>query len=208
MSLFVASPAGATEKYKYRATAGKDVDIIYTTIDRSGGSVRITNVRHEKVNIFYCTYGLDTTEWEMVNRPEDVDVKALRDGNAIVVKGTFDGKRVDKKEYVDARPWYQSIPFSLTDFSASSEGAVTFWTLSPDDQTPVKMKATRKSIETVDVAGKAYEARKVRVRLTGVKSIFWAADFWYRAGDGLFVKFEGNKGPGTPTTVIELIGEG
>ncbi len=204
----MASAAGTTEKYEYRATAGKDIDIIHTTIVSSGGSVRITNVRDEKVNTFYCTYALNTYKWEMVNPPEDVKVKARRDGNAIVVYGIFEGKKVDKTEYVDARPWYQSIPFSLTDFSASAEGPITFWTLSPDDQTPVKMKATRKSIEAVDVAGKAYKARKVRVRLTGVKSIFWKADFWYRTGDGLFVKFKGNKGPGTPTTVIELIGEG
>ena len=50
----------------------------------------------------------------------------------------------------------------------------------------------------------------VRVRFTmpDFRSMFWSSTYWFRAGDGLFVKSDETRGgPGSPKVKVELVSE-
>ena len=70
------------------------------------------------------------------------------------------------------------------------------------------MQAREEKEEGIPVDGRALEAMRVKVSPWGLLSLFWSSLYWYRSSDGTFVRFEGVRGlPGTPKTVVELIGE-
>lgn len=59
-----------------------------------------------------------------------------------------------------------------------------------------KFTAKRRREGTVRVLGEEVEAVLVRVAMSGWKSRFWHADFWFRKSDGRYVTMEGKDGPG------------
>lgn len=153
---------------------------------------------------------LHTERWSF-SRSEngETDLVAERSGRRIDIRGTLDGRSIQKrKELEDDDPWIQSIEKSLEPFVLSDDERTEFWTLQPDDLTLRKLQARRRGKETVEVDGEQVESWKVRISLPGIGSIFWSADYWYRTTDGQFVKYEGVRGgPGTPTTVVEMVNE-
>ena len=56
------------------------------------------------------------------------------------------------------------------------------------------------------IAGKPIETIKIEMRLTGWRSYFWKSDYWFKADDGLFLRFEGQSGPsGENRITVELL---
>ena len=52
-------------------------------------------------------------------------------------------------------------------------------------------------------------ALRVRIRPVGILHYLWSALYWYRPGDGTFLRYEAVRGwVGTPKTVIELTSKG
>jgi hypothetical protein len=59
------------------------------------------------------------------------------------------------------------------------------------------------------LSGRRIQAWKVRIEPAGFFSFVWQAHYWFRQGDLLFIQYKGRNGPpGTPLTVIRLIGPG
>ena len=57
------------------------------------------------------------------------------------------------------------------------------------------------------LAGKEIAAVHLRISLSGLLSIFWHGDYWYRKGDGRFLRYRGKNRSGGPVAVSELVEE-
>lgn len=144
----------------------------------------------------------DTVRWEA--HTEEADLVAVRDGKTLSISGQREGKPVRETRTIPDLPWFQSITFSLERFLATDEETVKFVTLLPDELKFIKMRAVRRKVETITFREHEVRARRVVLRLAGWRSALWSAEYWFRAEDGLFLRYEGVNGPpGTPTTVVE-----
>ncbi|OGF48779.1 MAG: hypothetical protein A2044_08735 [Candidatus Firestonebacteria bacterium GWA2_43_8] len=134
----------------------------------------------------------ETIEWKIKNPRKNIDVTAVREGNKIIITGSFDGKDNNKKEvYIDDRPWHQIFQLGMMKFAITEtkERSIEFWGLRPDSPGNAGVLAASKDkIETIDVDGKKIEASKLRIGLAGWLSIFWTGDYWFRLSDGLYIK--------------------
>jgi hypothetical protein len=100
------------------------------------------------------------------------------------------------------------MSFSLSKLAKSKKKTTTFWTLNPTNLAPYKMKALNYGKETIDVNGKEIKTYKIKVILTGFRSLFWHAFYWYRVDDDTLVQYKGVDGPPTsPATLINLVEE-
>jgi hypothetical protein len=151
---------------------------------------------------------LNSLEWHLVNTAEKTDILAKRQKNLITISGVFKSKPIERKIKIDKDPWYQPMSFSLSKLIKSRKKAITFWTLNPTNLKPYKMKALNYGKETIDINGKETQAYKIKVILTGFRSMFWHAFYWYRADDNTLIQYKGVDGPPTsPTTSINLVEE-
>jgi hypothetical protein len=83
-----------------------------------------------------------------------------------------------------------------------------YWIIRRDTLTPVKMKARKEERCTVTVNNMNFAARKVRVRLSGLRSLFWHGDYWFRRDDGLLLRYKGTTGPpGTPEKTVSILAD-
>ncbi len=73
----------------------------------------------------------------------------------------------------------------------------------------IRLSARKEAVEQIEVCGRQVEAVKVLISFEYIPAIFWKAYYWYRADDGLLVRYSEPRGaPGTPKTNGELIYEG
>ncbi|MBN2119475.1 MAG: hypothetical protein JW734_00280 [Candidatus Omnitrophica bacterium] len=162
---------------------------------RTNGEKQI--IKHDK--------NLSVLEWLFINPNTNTDIRAKRQNNIILIKGLHKGLKVERKIKIDNHSWYQKVSFSLTSFINSAESSLIFWSLRTDVLKPFKLKALKQQTENLNLEGKETKARRVKVTLSGLRSMFWHSDYWFREKDNLFIKYKGIEGPpGTPPTVITL----
>ena len=180
--------------------------------------VYVKKYQHEQRNILELTENdryskhtfdakLGTKQWRLRDAPEHHDFTAIREGNYIHIQGIFKNEPVDKKVEIDQGPWYNKLDHGLSKFAISDQQKTDFWVLKLlSDLDATQMHAEKVGEESIKVGGESYPAVKVKLTLHGfLLSKMWSAYCWYRATDGLFLRYEGaNGGPGTPTTIIEL----
>jgi hypothetical protein len=70
-----------------------------------------------------------------------------------------------------------------------------------------KFTVTRQGDETIGLGGKEVVAVRLRVSLSGLLSVFWHGDYWFRRGDGRFLRYRGKNHAGGPVAVSELAEE-
>jgi len=151
---------------------------------------------------------LNALEWQYNNSAQNTNILAKRNKNSIQITGTFKGKPINTKVGIDSDPWYQPMSFSLSKFTKAPKKVITFWTLNPLNLSVYKIKALNYGIETIKTGGKEIQAYKIKVVLSGFRSMFWHAFYWFRETDGTLVLYNGVDGPpNTPMTTINLIEE-
>ncbi len=174
----------------------KQKDAVILSSDRSSG----------QTNVYKSDSSYANLQWQSKDQSQNTDFTAKREKDHILVSGLLGGEQINKKVRIDKAPWYQSLSFSLTSLAKSDNQSCLFWVLRPDDLEPVKMKARKLTVESIKAGGKSVEAQKIKVVLAGFKSMFWHGLYWYRKDDGIFMRYEGTKGPpGTPVTITTLI---
>ena len=151
---------------------------------------------------------LNALQWQYNNTAENTSILAKRNKDSIQITGTFKGKPINTEIRIDDDPWYQPMSLSLSKFTKSPKKVVIFWTLNPLNLSPYKIKALNYGIETIKINGKEIQAYKIKVVLSGFRSMFWHAFYWFRETDGTLVLYNGVDGPpNTPMTTINLIEE-
>lgn len=147
-----------------------------------------------------------TTHWRLSDAQYDIQVE--RRGDKLLLRGRHDGRVINSDMALDASPWFQSLSYSLRVWLADSSDEIAFWTLRPDTFEAVKLHAQRLWPEALTTRAGTRQAIRVRVRAEGLLAPFWKADYWFRADDHVFIKYQAVNGlPGSPETVIELLPE-
>lgn len=147
----------------------------------------------------------DTIKW--LHRTETRDIRAARDGDEIIIRGTDQGKTLNKILKIDSDKWCQSMTFSLRELvSGSGKDVDKFWVVRQDNLEAVKMKAKRRGTENLDFMGDKLQVDRVVVTIDNkLLSKLWHGDYWFRKKDNLFVQYKGSDGPPfTSETVIRL----
>ncbi len=167
-----------------------------------GDGYRLVYQNPEETHITETDTDMRTFSWHMSNAPEEVFVQATREADVIVVRGSRKGQTVEERFVVDQAPWFQATSLSLRKFVLSQEARTTFWTLRPDTLKAMKLNATKVAQETIEAAGASQAAVKVELRADGWRSAFWKSHYWFRASDGLLLRFEGQAGPSPAHRVV------
>ena len=204
---FLISPAIAQiEQTEYIEKTGTKSTKITRGLDKSAGANVFTYKDSSgKTSLYKTDSSGSTLQWQLNDAAGPTNLVAKRDGKAILVSGTFKGETIKKKVAIDHAPWYQSIALSLAWFVKSDKPSIVFWSLRPDKLLPFKLKAKKVKTEFINLNGKRVEAERVKITLTGLKSMFWQSNYWFRKSDNLFIRYEGVDGPpGTPETVTTL----
>ena len=150
----------------------------------------------------------ETVSMNFRNSIYDSEYNAVRKSDIISISGKINGKIADKDIKIDSGSWYQAAEYSLMNFVLSGEKSCKYWLVSPADLKATKFVAYNEGIETITLNKSKVQAYRVRVTLDNWMSVFWSVNYWFRASDGLYIKFEGARGaPGTPKTLVEIIGE-
>jgi len=151
--------------------------------------------------------GMATIAFTYENTGQNTLYWASREGNAIRFEGTIMGKPFARSERIDSRPLYQSVERSLQGFAVSGmPETIYFWIVLPSDAKVFQLMARREGREVVDIDGQQVEAERVKVSLPGIASIFWSSVYWFRPGDGTFLRSECVRGfIGTPKTILVLV---
>lgn len=154
----------------------------------------------------FCDQGT-TEEWIHRDGKENINFVAERKDNTIHINGILKDRKVQKTVSIDEDAWINKIDIGLSKFAMSDQERITFWTLKLSDLEPLRFKAEKIGIENLQINNQEVEAIKLKMTLNNmILSKLWSANLWYRASDGLFLKYEGAKGgPGTPITTIKIV---
>jgi len=198
----------SAERYSYIERTGKETTKGLWQMEKKGGFAILTSTKLTKKHVYICSLDGDTKEWILDKPDSKTNATMKRENKYIIINGMIKGNFINKKVKIDSSPWYQNIMFSLPVFIKSNKKSMEFWSLRPEDLVVYKLKAEKVKIESINFNGNKIEAQKVKVSATGIFSIFWHGDYWFRKSDGKFIHYEGVNGiPGTSKTFIELIPE-
>ncbi len=127
-----------------------------------------------------------------------------REGATLVATRSENGSRMERFFSLGRDFWVQEFDFSFKPFILSGNSDFKFSIVDPEKLNLHKMIATKRGIDRTEVNGKYHAALRVKVTLRGFKSMFWHADLWYDQESGDLLKYEADKGPNTPTSIITL----
>jgi hypothetical protein len=168
---------------------------------RPGGMVRQT---------FRTAADLTTLEWTFSDPARRMELAAAVQGQYILLQGMFQGKKVEKKFAVSGARWNQLFQMGLGPFVLSAGESIQFrsiGTQGPGELKIGKFSVTRKADEAIDLAETEVDAVHLRISLSGLLSVFWHGDYWYRKNDGRFLRYRGKNRSGGPVAVSELVKE-
>ena len=172
-----------------------------TSLRSGGGTVRQT---------FRTAADLATLAWTFSDPGRQMELDARLQGEDILFSGMARGKKVDKKFAAAGAPWNQLFQMGLVPFVLAADKSCQFraiGTQGPGELKIGKFTATRRGEEKIFLAGKEIAAVQLRITLSGLLSLFWHGDYWYRHGDGRFLRYRGKNRSGGPVAVSELIQE-
>lgn len=208
--LAMSGPAGAvstSQSYLYQEKNGEDVKEFRWNRSSTAQEELVTVYEKDATLVNHCDSTGQTLAWHF-QQGKQTDIRASREGNLLKLTGILDGQRVERIETLDDRPWYQPLSFSLQGFLNSAEDRQSFWMVRSDNLELVTIHAEKQGVEEVSVSGRKVQATKVEIRKEGLFASLWHGDYWFRAGDNLFVRYQGVHGPpGTPETVVQLSGD-
>ena len=195
------------QRYHYTsATEDRTHDITVTKKKVEGKDILVLEEpKLYSKHIFNPSTG--TEQWSLRDEKSDHNLVAQRTGELIHISGTFRGESVKKAVSIDEDVWFNKLGHGLSSFAVSDQQEISFWVLKLlSDMDAMKMIAEKEGTERIQVGDESYQAIKVKLVLDHfILSKLWSARCWYRASDGLFLRYEGANGrPGTPVTVIEL----
>jgi hypothetical protein len=202
------------ETLSYREVEGTVVATHSLTITANGSGWRIDLITTKEGAVVRQTFNtaadLTTLAWTFSDPGRQMELAAGIQESAIVLRGTFQGKKIEKKFSAAKVPWNQLFQMGLGPFVLSGKEDLTFrsiGTQGPGELKIGKMSVTRKDDETIELHGQKVTAVHLRIALSGLLSIFWHGDYWYRKSDGRFLRYRGKNRSGGPVAVSELVEE-
>jgi len=158
---------------------------------------------------FILNTSLDALSWHYENPAENTKITTVKKENKIYLRGIHKGKQINKTFKTKALSWNQSFNIGLEKFALAPDKSMKFraiGTSGPGDMKITTFSVKKKNVETITFAGKKTAALHVQISLSGLLSLFWKGNYYYRKTDGKFLLYKG-KGSGSSRTVMELTSE-
>ena len=198
----------------YREVEGVDTAMHAIVVQprEDGFRVELSTRRGSSVvrQVFFIAADLSTRAWTFSDPARAMELDASILDGRIVLSGSFKGKKVDKRFNAGGPPWNQLFQVGLGPFALSGGEGTSFrsiGTQGPGELKIGKMSVTRRGEEEIELNGRKVHAVHLRISLSGLLSIFWHGDYWYRKSDGLFLRYRGKNRSGGPVAVSELVAE-
>jgi len=198
-----------SEAHHYIERIGDTVrHINWCAVRSPGNTTRLFYRGKGEVHVTEADETLATRQWRLDMTENDTAVSATRDGETLLIQGSFRGSPIDKRLPIDDAPWFQASSLSLRRFVLSADTHIDYWAVREDTMTVHKLSAKKVTVEEIEIAGQKWQAQVIELRLNGPLSIFWSSRYWFRLEDGVFLKFSGPSGPpGDPIITISYEGE-
>ncbi len=191
------------EIHDYLETIGETETTFRWTLHREADEWRLESRSDDKTHVVFCQPDGTTRQW--ILEREGTRVVATREERALRLEGTVDGKPYQRKIPLGDEPWLQALSLSLRAQAANGVPERVFWMIRPDNLDAVKLKAECGGRETIALGGHALETHRVRVGGSGRIGGLWYSHYWFRAGDFVFVRYEGVFGlPFMPLTTVVI----
>lgn len=195
----------SVEQHHYLKKTGSEIHHFDWHLEK-GEDFKLTTVLGKELDVTRMDNDFSTQSWTVDDAKVKTHVRVSRKDNVLTVNGVFKGKKVARTIRIDSSPWYQALSLSLRQFVDQSCTHVEFWSIRPDNLNIHRLQASRENEEIKIVQGVPSEVVKLKIQLTGLKSVVWRCYYWLRKADGLFVRYEGPSGPpGWPLTTVELL---
>jgi len=185
---------------------GKSFETIWSVENKKNGFF-LEGKDEEGITQIFCTKSFIIKRLNFKSTKEDTSYSFSRSNGTLACGGKVKGKQMQKKLQLGNNSWIQQFGYGLQPFSKSKNSKCKFYTVNPNNFSLVSMVATKEGIETLVIGKTSYNAQKIKISLTGMKSMFWSANIWFDSKTHLFLRYEGNDGPNTPTTIITYKGE-
>ncbi len=208
MGIFFFEFPVSAETYQYYETVERKGD--YTSrwiIEEKNREIHLTILTNNSNQVYTCVCAPDgsVTELSIIDPDNDTDFIARRKGNTVDFIGTVEGKKHNKKIEVEDLPWGNPIPILLKQQYHKTDSGLDFWVLDIYKGRPIYVQAKKVNTGDVEVLDKTYSADHIEIRLRGALSPFWVANYWIHAETQEFLKFDGDFGPGSPNTIMQLM---
>jgi hypothetical protein len=213
--LGMASLLKAAETLTYREVEG-NITVTHTltvTPAPPGWSIELASRRSGGDAVrqtFRAAADFSTLAWTFSDPARRMELAAGVQGDEIVLSGSFAGAKVDKRFAAGGAPWNQLFQMGLVPFVQGNDESRQFrsiGTQGPGELKIGKFTVKRQGEEKVILAGKEVETVHLRISLSGLLSIFWHGDYWFRESDGRFLRYRGKNRSGGPVAVSELASE-
>jgi len=202
------------ETLTYREVEGAAVATHVLSIrpEGTGFGVELATTREGGISrqTFRIAADYSTLAWTFSDPARRLELAADLQGGYIVLHGTFSGKAVERKFAAGGARWNQLFQMGLGPFVLSGKKGMSFrsiGTQGPGELKIGKMTVTRKEDASIAIGGREAATVHVRIALSGLLSVFWHGDYWYRPGDGRFLRYRGKNRSGGPVAVSELVKE-
>ena len=212
------APSSGTYKAEtltYREVEG-EITVIHTiTITHAPPGYRIELASQRTVGgtvrqTFRTAADLSTLAWSFSDPGRQMELDARMQGEAVILSGSLRGRPLANEFKTGDLAWNQLFQIGMEPIVISGETEFKFCSIGTEGPGELKMgkfTATRENEEMIQLGGKETAAVHLRVSLSGLLSIFWHGDYWYRKSDGRFLRFRGKNRPSGPVAVLELIAE-
>lgn len=208
VGLVISLGVAHAESLSYQETTGDKVEKSHwqrTKLEGDRWQLIYSNQDTQEKDIFICDNRYDTLSWEVNNPRLGVVAKAIRDGDNVIIDGRAGKKNVKQTIHLKGKPWFQPFAYSLGLFSTDSQNEMQFFSIQPNELKPFIMKAKKQGFEDVEINGRPVQSARIEIRLDGLMSAFWSADYWFRKADGQMIQGKIPMGPpGTPETIVKL----
>ncbi|MFO7831041.1 MAG: hypothetical protein R6V18_03535 [Desulfuromonadaceae bacterium] len=193
------------EKRQYLKTTGDKEQLFAWRLKYENG-LRLDSRIAGEHDVTRMNTALETQSWSVNDPQAGTDMRVVRKGQRLLFSGVYKGREIEREIEVDESPWYQALSLSLRQFAEGEFDGLEFWTVRPDTLDVHRLQVKREGEELLELNGERVSCVKLKIQLTGMKSIFWRSYYWLRESDGLFVRYEGPSGPpGWPMTTVEIL---
>lgn len=203
LALVGLAPESAAADYRYVEIEG-DRRSEFTWDLEPGDPVRITVIQGPRRFVTWCRSDGATLRWELQDA-DGTHITVERRGGGLEFHGIRGDAAVAHTVAIDEAPWFQALSYSLRAVLRQPQTTQTFWTIRSDTLEVLRMQARVLAGADGPPDGDTAEGRQVRVRVAGWQSALWHADYWFRGGDDLFIRYRSIHGPpGAAATEVHL----
>ena len=137
-------------------------------------------------------------------KDDKADYTFQRNGKILKISGKADGNEISKEYDIGNSKWFQNFGFCLKPFVDSNDKSIKFIIINPKDFSKIDMIAEKEENEKLKIKNKEFDSIKIKITLTGFKSMFWHGDIWFDSKTKEYLKYQANEGPHTAETTITL----